>query len=214
MLLQAAGHEIVGSPPTATRWSNCSRRNHGRRHHPRHPHAAGARRRSSRGRAVAGHAAGYGSVLPLPLAESHYLMRILEVGTKAIGYRLKEEVGSVDVLTDALDRMRSSEFVIDPLLAKRLVERPRGVKRGDGSRAVRGVELDVLRLMAEGSSNNGIAARAARHAEGRQGACREHFRQAQPVCRRRRTSPTRSRRSDLPEVPARRDVRPVLDVNW
>ena len=28
-------------------------------------------------------------------AESHYLMKILEIGTDAVGYRLKEKVGSV-----------------------------------------------------------------------------------------------------------------------
>ncbi len=90
-------------------------------------------------------------------AESHYLMRILQVGTEAIGYRLKEKVGSVDVLTDTLDRIRSGEIVIEPVLAKRLVERPRGGKRGAVA-ALSERELDVLRLMAEGRSNNGIAA--------------------------------------------------------
>jgi DNA-binding NarL/FixJ family response regulator len=89
-------------------------------------------------------------------AESHYLMRILQVGTEAIGYRLKEKVGSVDVLTDTLDRIRSGEIVIEPVLAKRLVD-PRGGKRGAVA-ALSERELDVLRLMAEGRSNNGIAA--------------------------------------------------------
>lgn len=90
-------------------------------------------------------------------AESHYLMRILEIGTEAIGYRLKEKVGSVDVLSDTLDRIRDGEIVIEPVLAKRLVERPRGEKKGlVASLSER--ETDVLRLMAEGRSNNGIAA--------------------------------------------------------
>ncbi|WP_214369540.1 response regulator transcription factor [Pseudonocardia sp. H11422] len=89
-------------------------------------------------------------------AESHYLMRILQIGTEAIGYRLKEKVGSVDVLTDTLSRIESGEIVIEPVLAKRLVERPRGDKKGViASLSER--ELDVLRLMAEGRSNNGIA---------------------------------------------------------
>src|SRR3954447_24584759 len=35
-------------------------------------------------------------------AESHYLMRILQISTDAIGYRLKEKVGSVEALTDTL----------------------------------------------------------------------------------------------------------------
>ena len=90
-------------------------------------------------------------------AESHYLMRILQIGTEAIGYRLKEKVGSVDVLTDTLTRISSGEIVIEPVLAKRLVERPRGEKKGIIS-SLSERELDVLRLMAEGRSNNGIAA--------------------------------------------------------
>lgn len=89
-------------------------------------------------------------------AETHYLMRILQIGTDGIGYRLKEKVGSVEVLTDTLTRIRDGEIVIEPVLAKRLVERPRGDRRGVvDSLSTR--ELEVLGLMAEGRSNNGIA---------------------------------------------------------
>jgi DNA-binding NarL/FixJ family response regulator len=90
-------------------------------------------------------------------AESHYLMRILQIGTDAIGYRLKEKVGSVDVLSDTLTRIEAGEIVIEPVLAKRLIERPRGDKKGIIA-TLSERELDVLRLMAEGRSNNGIAA--------------------------------------------------------
>jgi DNA-binding NarL/FixJ family response regulator len=89
-------------------------------------------------------------------AESHYLMRILEIGTERIGYRLKEKVGSVDVLTDTLTRINDGEIVIEPVLAKRLVDRPRGDKK-DIVTALSDRELEVLGLMAEGRSNNGIA---------------------------------------------------------
>ena len=89
-------------------------------------------------------------------AESHYLLRILEIGTESIGYRLKEKVGSVDVLTDTLGRIAAGEIVIEPVLAKRLVERPRG-DRKESIDTLSPRELDVLRLMAEGRSNNGIA---------------------------------------------------------
>jgi DNA-binding NarL/FixJ family response regulator len=89
-------------------------------------------------------------------AESHYLMRILEIGTDAIGYRLKEKVGSVDVLSDTLSRIGDGEIVIEPVLAKRLVERPRGDKKGVIA-TLSDREMDVLRLMAEGRSNTGIA---------------------------------------------------------
>lgn len=89
-------------------------------------------------------------------AESHYLMRILEIGTERVGYRLKEKIGSVEVLTDTLQRIASGEIVIEPALAKRLVDRPRGEKK-DVVASLSERELDVLRLMAEGHSNNGIA---------------------------------------------------------
>lgn len=89
-------------------------------------------------------------------AESHYLMRILQIGTDAIGYRLKEKVGSVDVLSDTLARIAGGEIVIEPVLAKRMVERPRGEHR-DAVATLSERELDVLRLMAEGRSNAGIA---------------------------------------------------------
>src|SRR3954447_20001387 len=90
-------------------------------------------------------------------AEVHYLMRILQIGTEAVGYRLKEKVGSVDVLTDTLTRIQSGEIVIEPLLAQRLVERPSSNRR-NAVASLSERELDVLRLMAEGRSNSGIAA--------------------------------------------------------
>ena len=89
-------------------------------------------------------------------AEAHYLMRILQIGTEAIGYRLKEKVGSVEALSDTLTRIRDGEIVIEPVLAKRLVERPSSNRR-NAVASLSQRELDVLRLMAEGRSNGGIA---------------------------------------------------------
>jgi DNA-binding NarL/FixJ family response regulator len=89
-------------------------------------------------------------------AESHYLVRILEIGTEKVGYRLKEKVGSVEVLSDTLSRIADGEIVIEPVLAKRLVERPRN-DRKDVVATLSERERDVLRLMAEGRSNGGIA---------------------------------------------------------
>jgi DNA-binding NarL/FixJ family response regulator len=88
-------------------------------------------------------------------AEAHYLMRVLHIGTAAIGYRLKEKVGSVEVLGDTLTRIRDGEIVIEPVLAQRLVERPSG-RRRDEVASLSERELEVLRLMAEGRSNGGI----------------------------------------------------------
>jgi len=89
-------------------------------------------------------------------AEAHYLMRILQIGTESIGYRLKEKVGSVDALSDTLTRILDGEIVIEPVLARRLVERPSSNRRNVVA-SLSQRELDVLRLMAEGRSNGGIA---------------------------------------------------------
>jgi DNA-binding NarL/FixJ family response regulator len=89
-------------------------------------------------------------------AETHYLMRVLEIGAERIGYRLKERVAGVRVLADTLDRIVAGEIVIEPVLAKRLVEVPAG--RTDSPIAsLTERELDVLRLMAEGRTNSAIA---------------------------------------------------------
>jgi DNA-binding NarL/FixJ family response regulator len=89
-------------------------------------------------------------------AETHYLMRVLRIGTESIGYRLKEKVGSVDVLSDTLTRIRDREIVIEPLLARRLVEQP-SANRRDVVASLSEREVSVLRLMAEGRANGGIA---------------------------------------------------------
>jgi DNA-binding NarL/FixJ family response regulator len=89
-------------------------------------------------------------------AETHYLMRVLRIGTAAIGYRLKEKVGSVEVLSDTLTRIRDGEIVIEPVLAERLVERPSS-RRRDVVAGLSARERQVLRLMAEGRSNTSIA---------------------------------------------------------
>lgn len=91
-------------------------------------------------------------------AETHYLMRILDIGTERIGYRLKEKIASVEVLTDTLTRIQDGEIVIEPVLAKRLVERPRG-KEEKALATLTEREAEVLKLMAEGRSNPGIANR-------------------------------------------------------
>ena len=90
-------------------------------------------------------------------AEAHYLFRLLEIVTERIGYRLKDRIAGVDVLGDTLRRIDDGELVIEPLLAQRLVDRPTTVER-DLLAHLSERELGVLRLMAEGRSNSGIAA--------------------------------------------------------
>jgi DNA-binding NarL/FixJ family response regulator len=89
-------------------------------------------------------------------AETHYLMRVLEIGAERIGYRLKERVAGVQVLGDTLDRIAAGEIVIEPVLARRLVQGGAD-HTGSALAALSERELDVLRLMAEGRANNAVA---------------------------------------------------------
>lgn len=87
-------------------------------------------------------------------AETHYLTRVLEIGAEGIGYRLKERIAGVRVLADTLERIAAGEIVIEPALAKRLVQAPPGPSP---IASLTDRELDVLRLMAKGCANNAIA---------------------------------------------------------
>ncbi|MGW1680186.1 response regulator transcription factor [Saccharopolyspora sp. NPDC002376] len=89
-------------------------------------------------------------------AETHYLMRVLEIGAERIGYRLKERVAGVQVLGDTLDRIAAGEIVIEPALARRLVQGGAGQDDGAIGKLTER-ETDVLRLMAEGRANNAVA---------------------------------------------------------
>ncbi len=88
-------------------------------------------------------------------AEAHYLMEILKIGTEAIGYRLKDRISSADALRDTVQRVFAGEIVIEPIVAGQLVGSPAGQPDELGSLTER--EIEVLRLMAEGRSNSGIA---------------------------------------------------------
>lgn len=89
--------------------------------------------------------------------ESHYMRRMLEIGTEGIGYRLKERIAGVSMLNDTLARIEAREIVIEPLLAGQLVG-AETVRADSPVTALGDRERDVLRLMAEGKSNGSIAA--------------------------------------------------------
>ncbi len=88
--------------------------------------------------------------------ESRYAMRLIEDHPGGVGYLLKERVSDLAVLTDALNRLRDGECVVDPTIVARLVDRGRPATRL-GELTER--EREVLALMAEGRSNQGIRTR-------------------------------------------------------
>jgi DNA-binding NarL/FixJ family response regulator len=85
--------------------------------------------------------------------DSHWAMRLLEHHPERCGYLLKDRVSDVAVLVDALARIDEGETVVDPTIVARLVRRPR-----DESplHELSPRELEVLALIAEGHSNEGI----------------------------------------------------------
>ncbi len=85
--------------------------------------------------------------------ESHYALRLLEEHPERSGYLLKERVSDLAVLVDAIRRIGEGECVLDPTIVSRLVGRPREKSPLD---ELTDREREVLALMAEGHSNDGI----------------------------------------------------------
>ena len=85
--------------------------------------------------------------------ESHYAMRLLEEHSERSGYLLKDRISDVAVLVDALHRIDEGECVVDPTIVSRLLKRPREEGPLD---ELTDREVEVLALMAEGHSNDGI----------------------------------------------------------
>ena len=87
-------------------------------------------------------------------AETSYASQLLETVRSGVGYLLKDNVTDVNVLIESLARVAAGETVIDPAIVRRLLGRNRKPSVMD---ALNERELAVLRHMAEGRSNRGIA---------------------------------------------------------
>jgi DNA-binding NarL/FixJ family response regulator len=85
--------------------------------------------------------------------ESYYAMQLLEDHPGRSGYLLKDRVKDVAVLVDALERIDEEECVLDPTIVAKLLGRAR---EQDPLDQLTEREREVLALMAEGHSNEGI----------------------------------------------------------
>jgi DNA-binding NarL/FixJ family response regulator len=88
--------------------------------------------------------------------EVAYAYQLIESEAAGVGYLLKDRVGDVEVLADAIRRVARGGSAIDPSLVAQLLRRSR--ERGPLEDLTER-ELEVLGLMAEGRSNQAIAER-------------------------------------------------------
>jgi DNA-binding NarL/FixJ family response regulator len=87
--------------------------------------------------------------------EETYARELLADDASGVGYLLKDRIGDLDVLVDALRRINSGGSVLDPEVVSLIIGRRRV---HDPLEQLTPRELEVLALMAEGRSNSGIAA--------------------------------------------------------
>jgi DNA-binding NarL/FixJ family response regulator len=83
-------------------------------------------------------------------------MRLLADSAEGVGYLLKDRISDVKDFVSAVERVASGGSAIDPMIVSTLLSRRR---KDDPLAELTPREREVLVLMAEGSSNQGIADR-------------------------------------------------------
>jgi len=85
--------------------------------------------------------------------EPDYALQLVEAKPERVGYLMKERVGRVEQLLDAVRRVAAGECVVDRAVVDDLLARRRRV---DPLEELTSREREIVALMAEGRSNHGI----------------------------------------------------------
>jgi DNA-binding NarL/FixJ family response regulator len=85
-------------------------------------------------------------------------MKLLADGAEGVGYMLKDRVADLEDFADAIRRVAAGGSALDPSIVSQLLSKRREAGPLD---ELTGREREVLELMAEGRSNQGIAERMA-----------------------------------------------------
>jgi len=99
---------------------------------------------------------GMGVLVLSQYVEAAYAMELLAESAEGVGYLLKDRISDVSEFAAAVRRVAEGGSALDPAIVSQLVGRRRG---DDPLDALTPRERDVLELMAEGRSNQGIADR-------------------------------------------------------
>jgi DNA-binding NarL/FixJ family response regulator len=99
---------------------------------------------------------GVGVLVLSQYVEPAYAMELLAESAEGVGYLLKDRIADVGEFADAVKRVADGGSALDPTIVSQLVGRRRS---DDPIDQLTPREREVLGLMAEGRSNQGIAER-------------------------------------------------------
>jgi DNA-binding NarL/FixJ family response regulator len=99
---------------------------------------------------------GIGVLVLSQYVEPAYALELLAGSAEGVGYLLKERIGNIDEFVAAVRRVAAGGSALDPAVVSEIVGRRR---RDDPLALLTPREREVLELMAEGRSNQGIAER-------------------------------------------------------
>jgi DNA-binding NarL/FixJ family response regulator len=99
---------------------------------------------------------GTGIVVLSQHADPEYALELLQDGSNGLAYLLKERLGDVDRLLQAIEEVRSGGSMLDPKIVTALLEAQRR-RTASKLAGLTPRELEVLRRMATGKGNAAIA---------------------------------------------------------